>query len=188
MDGLHAAMLGLRGAVHVPAACGEFEADVDADPDESADRALLDCATAARLHPFSYTHTELRVLYGRAASPGGARLFARPPFERMLELQVRRAAEWHARVGAALPLVTRLRLAAAYAGTGDAAPAPESARLRAIAGRAGVHSPVRVAALDTFCSWYGDGVDALRFMTRFCPPYSEIVTAFSAELQLLSAA
>lgn len=48
-------------------------------------------------------------------------------------------------------------------------------------------SPVRVAALDTFCQWYGDGVDALKLMTRFRPPYAAIVTAFNAELQLLEA-
>ena len=82
-----------------------------------------------------------------------------------------------------MPLSTKLRLAAEYAGTGDREAAPEAETLRAIARRAGVKCELRVAALEVCCRWdAARGAEALRLLTTRWPAYADVYAAFEAEV------
>ena len=155
--------------------------DDDREADAAADEALINCALAARIHGWELTQNELRILYGRSAGLDAARRLREPPFQMLTPYQVARVRAWHV-AQREQPLSTALRLAAEYASTGDSQPCDDTKTLRAIAYRAGVHSELRLAALEVCCGWRrSDAVQALRLMTAGRPAYDDVYAAFEAE-------
>ena len=64
MELLEAMVGALRPSTIRPTSSDFLTEEDEADADPAADRALVECAMAARLHPWMYTDSELRILFG----------------------------------------------------------------------------------------------------------------------------
>ena len=134
---------------------------------------------AARLHPFVYTHKQLRLLFGRSADPDARRLLQREPFEQLTSFEVDLLCAWHTR--RTLSTETMLHLAAEYAKMNDYAPRSAAETMRVIARRAGVPAKLRVPALEICVCWTGRGGESIRLMTKRNPTHEDVYVAFDAE-------
>ena len=65
MEDIQAALYGVN--ITVKSEEDEEDDEENAEADAEADATLTQCAVSAGLHPSMWTHTELRMLYGRTA-------------------------------------------------------------------------------------------------------------------------